>query len=272
MISDTLVSKLLHKLEAISVAIRILRNWNVYLLLYFRILKNDPVLLLKNNLKIKLRTNSTDIYAFTNIWIWEEYKNKILSIGKNDIIIDIGAHIGLFSLYASQFCTDGKIYSFEPIKSNFDLLSFNINLNKIKNIKSFRKAVSDESGILRLYLSSDNAAHSIFLKGEMYEDVESTTLIEIMDSNEIEICNLLKLDCEGSEYTILNSLPESYFQRIQNIVMEYHLANERPELIKNLMNKLSSLNYQLIENKKYDDSGILFAIKKIKTSNNIITS
>lgn len=272
MLSDVLVSKLLHKLEAFCIATRILKNWNVYFLLYFRILKNDPLIVLKNNLKIKLRTNSTDIYAFTNIWIWEEYKNKILSIGKNDTIIDIGAHIGLFSLYASQFCTNGKIYSFEPIKSNFDLLSFNINLNKIKNIKSFQKAVSNEFGVLRLYLSSDSAAHSIFTEGETYEDVESTTLKEIMDSNEIENCNLLKLDCEGSEYAILNSLPESYFQRIQNIVMEYHLVNEKPELIKNLMNKLSSLNYQLIENKKYGDGGILFAIKKIKTSNNIAPS
>lgn len=272
MILDILISKLLHKLEAFSIATRILRNWNVYFLLYFDALKKDPILMLKNNLKIKLRKNSTDIYAFTNIWIWEEYKNKILTIGKNDTIIDIGAHIGLFSLYASQFCTDGKIYSFEPMKLNFDLLSFNINLNKIKNIKSFQKAVSNESGILKLYLNSDGAAHSVFQKGETYEDVESTTLKEIMDSNDIGFCNLLKLDCEGSEYIILNSLPESYYQRIQNIVMEYHLAKEKPELIKNLMNKLTSLNYQLIENKKYGDNGILFAIKKIKTSNNIITS
>lgn len=248
-----------------------MKNWYFYPLLYFGLLKNDSTFLLRNNLKIKLRTNSTDIQTFTNIWIWEEYKNKIFSIGENDIIIDVGAHIGLFSLYASQFCTRGKIYAFEPIRSNYDLLVFNIDLNQAKNVKTFQKAVSDKSGILRLFLSPDAAAHSIFLKSSSYQDVECTSLEDIMDSNEIEICNLLKLDCEGSEYSILDSLPNSYFDRIQKIVMEYHLVNQRPDLIENLMKKLSSLNYQLLLDKKYADSGILFAIKKIKTSNNVVT-
>ena len=45
-----------------------------------------------------------------------------LLIDENDVVVDVGAHIGLFALYASQFCNNGKIYSFEPVKENYDLL------------------------------------------------------------------------------------------------------------------------------------------------------
>lgn len=233
----------------------------MYIFLYFGILKSDPIFLLRNNLKIKLRMNSTDIQAFTNVWILEEYNICRMDIQENDVVIDIGAHIGLFTIYISQFCTKGRIFCFEPIKENYELLSYNINLNKIENVRIFSKAVTDKSDTIRIFLSSDAAAHSLFIKGTKYVEVESTTLREILDSNKIEVCNLLKLDCEGSEYIILNSLPNFYFERIQKIVMEYHLAAENTQLIHDLVKKLVSLNYKVNRREKTRDSGLLFAIK-----------
>ena len=190
--------------------IKILSNWHVYPLLYFGLLKSDPIFLLRNNLKIKLRVNSTDFQAFTNVWILEEYNTHGIQIHETDIVIDIGAHIGLFAIYISQFCK-GRIFCYEPVKENYDLLSHNINLNKMKNVEIFRKAVTDKSSIVRVFLNSDTAAHSLFTKGTKYEEVESTSLQEILDSNHIQNCELLKLDCEGCEYMVLNSLPDAYF-------------------------------------------------------------
>ena len=227
--------------------------------MYFGFLKTEPIFVLRNNLKMKLRKNSTDFHAFTNVWILDEYNIHKLQIQENDTVIDIGAHIGLFSICASQFCTKGRILSFEPIKKNYDLLLYNIGLNEIKNAKLFPKAVSDKLGMVKVFLSLDSAAHSLFIKGKEYVEVESTSLKEILDSNEIKNCNLLKLDCEGSEYIILNSLTDEYFDRIQKIVMEYHLANEKPELINDLIEKLTSLNYRVKTVKKASDSGLLFA-------------
>jgi hypothetical protein len=73
---------------------------------------------------------------------------------------------------------------------------------------------------------------------------------------------LLKLDCEGSEYIILNSLPDSYFEHIKKIVMEYHMADKKPNLLQNLIKKLNVLNYKIDVRKNTDDSGIIFAIKE----------
>lgn len=252
------------KLKAFLKGIKILSNWHLYPLLYFGILKSDPILHLRNGLKIKVRANSTDVQAFTNVWILKEYSSQVQSINESDVIIDIGAHIGFFTLYVSRFCKNGSVFCFEPVKENYELLSYNVNLNRIKNVKTFHKAVADKSEVVRVYLNSDAAAHSIFAKGSSYEEVESISLKEILDSNKIETCNLLKMDCEGSEYIILNSLPDKYFERIHKIVMEYHLVIEKPELIQDLIKKLTSLGYEVTVKKSTDDYGLLFATRKSK--------
>ena len=73
----------------------------------------------KNDLEIKIRVNSTDLMALTNVWMIKEYELEKFCIKNNDIIIDIGAHIGLFSLLVSDSSPKGKIFSYEPIEKKF---------------------------------------------------------------------------------------------------------------------------------------------------------
>lgn len=74
-------------------------------LAYFKLVKSEHfTLLLKNGIKVKLRTDSTDLQAFVNVWILEEYKESGFDVGDDGVVFDIGAHIGLFTLYCSQFC------------------------------------------------------------------------------------------------------------------------------------------------------------------------
>jgi len=253
---------LLEKAKILIKAIKTIKNWNLYIFLYFGLLRDDLIFVFRNNFKVKIRVGSTDFYVLTNVWLLEEYNSKKIQIRKDDIIIDIGAHIGLFTIYVSQFCTNGRIYCYEPIKENYDLLAYNIELNNIKNTIIFQKAVTDKSSVVRMFLNQDAAAHSVFTESDEYVDIESVSLKDIFDSNEIKKCDLLKLDCEGSEYIILNSLPDSYFEYIKKIVMEYHMADKKPDLLQNLIEKLSVLNYKLDIRKNTDHSGIIFAIKE----------
>ena len=57
----------------------------------------------------------------------ENFYKKLIETEK-PVIIDIGAHIGLFSLHCSQICKEGKIYAFEPMVENYDILKSNIQL------------------------------------------------------------------------------------------------------------------------------------------------
>ena len=82
-----------------------------------------------------------------------------------------------------------------------------------------------------------------------------------MNIPNIKRCDLLKLDCEGSEYEIIESLPKNYFDKIEKMIIEYHFAEKYPTLFKNLINKLESIPF-IIEIKKLDDSmGLIFAWK-----------
>ena len=241
---------------------KIFKNWNIYPKVYYNLINDEYVIFeTKTNLKIKIRTDSTDLMALTNVWMINEYCIEDFQIAQNDTIIDIGAHIGLFSLLVSQFCKAGKILSFEPVRENFDLLVSNLKLNHIDNVLPFNMAVSKNADELSLFLNNDQSAHSIFYKSSESISVESISLQKIFDENKISSCKLLKLDCEGSEYQIIDSLPSKYLDKIQNIVIEYHSADTKPELVKNLILKIKNAGFKIETRPHHDDMGFLIARK-----------
>ena len=250
------------KLQILLNSRKIFKNWYVYPKVYWQ-LTNDKIVVFetKTGLKIKIRVKSTDLMALTNVWMINEYDVDGFEINSSDIIIDVGAHIGLFSLLVSQFCKTGKIFSFEPIRENFDLLVSNLALNHIENVFPFNVGVSKKSGKLNLFLNNDQSAHSIFPKGSESITVEATSLQKIFDEKQISSCKLLKLDCEGAEYDIIDSLPVEYLDKIQNMAIEYHLADTKPELIKNLILKIKNAGFKIKTGPHYNDMGFLIARK-----------
>ena len=250
------------KLQIFLDSRKVFKNWYSYPKVYFKLLKDEYVIFeTKNNLKIKIRVNSTDLMALTNVWMINEYEIEKFKINKNDIIIDVGAHIGLFSLLASKSCFAGKIFSYEPINENFEMLMQNIKSNKLKNIVPFNLAVSKNTSNVKLFLDKDESAHSIFQKNTSYVTVESISLQKIFDDNDINFCKILKLDCEGAEYEIIDSLPDKYFEKIQNMIIEYHLADSKPELGKDLISKIKNAGFQITIRPHHNDMGLLIATK-----------
>ena len=250
------------KLQVFLNSRKIFKNWYIYPKVYYKLINDKFVIFkTKTGLRIKIRVRSTDLMALTNVWMINEYDVEDFEINTNDTVIDIGAHIGLFSLLVSQLCKTGKILSFEPVSENFDLLVSNLKLNRIENILPFNMAVSKNSGRLDLFLNNDQSAHSIFSKSSESINVESTSLQKIFDENKISSCKLLKLDCEGAEYQIIDSLPSEYLDKIQNIVMEYHLADTKPELIKSLILKIENAGFKIKTRPHYNDMGFLIARK-----------
>ena len=241
---------------------KIFKNWHIYPKVYWQ-LGDDKFAVFETttDLKIKIRVKSTDLMALTNVWMINEYDVDSFKINQNDNVIDVGAHIGLFSLLVSQFCKTGKIFSFEPIRDNFDLFVSNSELNHIQNVFPFNVGISKNSGKLNLFLNNDQSAHSIFPKGSESITVESTSLQKIFDEKKISLCKLLKLDCEGAEYDIIDSLPAEYLDKIQNMAIEYHLADTKPELIKNLILKIKNAGFKIKTGPHYDDMGFLIARK-----------
>ena len=250
------------KLQIFLNSRKIFKNWHIYPKVYYKLINDTFVIFrTKTDLRIKIRVRSTDLMTLTNVWMINEYDIEDFEINVNDTVIDIGAHIGLFSLLVSQLCKTGKILSFEPVRENFDLLVSNLKLNHIENVLPFNMAVSKNLDKLNLFLNDDQSAHSIFPKSSESISVESTSLQKIFEENKISSCKLLKLDCEGAEYEIIDSLPSEYLNKIQNIVMEYHSADTKPELVKNLILKIKNAGFKIKTRPHHDDMGFLIARK-----------
>ena len=241
----------------------VVKNWYIIPFAYYNFIKNRHyVLNLKNGFKIKMRKNTTDLQAFVNVWILEEYKKEKFEINNNDTIIDVGGHIGLFTLYVSQFCKRGMIYAFEPMKNNFDLFKENIKMNNLKNVIVTNCAVTGKEEKIKIYENQlDDAAHSIHGKGPNFSEVNAITVANIMNNQNFSKCNLLKLDCEGAEYEIFRSMEKKDFSKIEKICLEYHLIDSDTNMLKELKTILSDMKYEITEKPDKNGMGILFADK-----------
>ena len=170
--------------------------------------------------KFKFRVNSSDIITTFEVW-----KNKVynqLEIEKGNCVVDIGAHIGSFSIFAAQKSLPGKVFAYEASQENFNLLSENTHLNQIKNIHPYNLAVSSKSGQINFYIHSNKALNFIFPYGGQLQTVNSISLSDIFNQNHLDSIDVLKIDTEGAEYDILISTPTKFLKKIKNIILEYH--------------------------------------------------
>jgi FkbM family methyltransferase len=124
-----------------------------------------------------------------------------------DCFIDVGAHIGLYSLMASKYIDKGKIVSIEADPNTFVRLEKNIRLNEINNVIGVNKGVSDKFETLSLSLNlGGNKGGQSFLgnSGQGVVDVECFALLDILKEINVGSIKLMKLDLEGFEYKVLS--------------------------------------------------------------------
>lgn len=145
---------------------------------------------------------------------WEEFEAELFekSIKSGDTVIDIGAHIGYYTLIAAKKVgPKGKVYAFEPLPKNFQLLKRNIEINGYKNVVLINKAVSDKNSKSKLFLSNENN----FGDQRIYDPKENRKSVSIhtvtLDSffrNRNKKINVIKMDIQGSETKALTGASE----------------------------------------------------------------
>jgi len=148
---------------------------------------------------------------------------------KGDVIIDLGANLGIISILLSKKYPHTKIYSYEASPINYSNFVRNIQANGCTNITPFNLAVWSKSGeIVKIPTSPTNSGgSSIFYKEEFFKqypvsDVATISLNDVFAANSIEHCKLLKVDIEGSEYEAFSTFEKSSYNRIRNLAIEYH--------------------------------------------------
>lgn len=172
-----------------------------------------------------VRPNTTDMDILWEVLAKRVYAEEGLEIGEWDTIVDIGAHIGVFTVLAARSATHGKVFSFEPMPENYRVLQENIRLNGLENVTSFNVAVASRDGQRDFFVDrNDEAGHSLIRKEESdVTRVDTISLATFLEDQGVDVIDFLKADCEGAEYEILLNLPPQVLERIRRISMECHV-------------------------------------------------
>lgn len=175
------------------------------------------------NLTILYRDDS-DLSVIEEIFVDKMYRSVENIISTLTCpILDIGAHIGLFSIHSAILNPKAKIIALEPEPNNFSLLQKNLTENQINNVKAIQSAlVADDSNNIKLYLSKNTHNHSTAIKYDTYDTVPATNLNKLISKFNLNRIGLLKLDAEGEEFNLVNSWILKEWQKIEHLVLEYH--------------------------------------------------
>ncbi len=215
----------IHKWFLIIKCIKKIRNWHIPILSYFGFIHSSKIIILKNNIKCIIR-NKSDTNAFLENFILEVNTfHKMFKITEFDTVVDIGTHVGYFTMYAANLAKKGKIISYEPSKNSFLTLEKNIEMNKLSNVKIENLAISKIQGKALLHTNDmDEISNSLYSLNENrdVQEVESITLNDIFIKHKLDKINFLKMDCEGAEYEIIMNASSSILNKIQKISIEIH--------------------------------------------------
>lgn len=196
------------------------------------------------------RADTNDRETILSAFCQDEYKILDLDFKPSDIVLDIGAHIGAVTLLFTTIQSTLRIFSFEPMPENFDLLEQNVRKNApLNEINIFKQAVwfynNDDvkmyfgdrspSGKHHKFIGSQFLVHDFYRKN-LWKKVNTASLSKIFKENHIFGCRFMKLDAEGAEYGILKGAPKEVLEMIDRIHGEYH--NIDPLKIKKPRQKL----------------------------------
>lgn len=180
--------------------------------------------------KLNLKSDA-DKSVFHEIFVDRDYMvvDDIVSEASG-VILDIGSHIGLFSMYARGLNDNVKIFAYEPAPENFSAMKSHFKVNKIEGVVVKNVAVTGKDGETVLFLSEDSHNHSIWnLFGDVklkQVKVPTVSMAKIFERDfvkqGVEFCDLVKMDCEGAEFEILESMSADVFKKTGAFYIEYH--------------------------------------------------
>jgi FkbM family methyltransferase len=152
---------------------------------------------------------------------YEPWNVKYLAraLRKGDIFLDVGAHVGKYTIQAAKIVGDkGLVISIEPHPLNYQVLNKNILLNQLRNVKHFNIAGWNESCKLKFYYSKSSGTHSckkdtLVLLGKVHPkrkfvNISAKPMDDIIKALKVNV-NFIKIDAAGAEFEVLQGLKQT---------------------------------------------------------------
>lgn len=194
-------------------------------------------------LRIKIGSSNSDYALGKNeLPVQKAFLNYVKL---NDVVYDIGANIGFFTIIAAKLVgPGGHVYAFEPISENINKLRHNININKFLNVTVFEKAVSKSSGKEKIFLTKNSGGHTLSSGGvpknkigEIMIDIVS--IDEMVEDLKINPPDIVKIDVEGAEYNVIDGMNKT-IKKFRPLFI-YEVDDFDEKLLKNKLDLIEAL-------------------------------
>ncbi len=175
---------------------RVWTNWPEYLCNYVLRRRRPTQYRLRSGLRV-IDATGTLPGTLAEVFVRRRYG----SVDRFRSIVDVGANVGSFALYAAQSSPEARIFCYEPEHRNFELLTTNLRINGLEGrVAAFQRAVGSIGGPRTLAVSvSQLNAFDYLRDGGSHQVVGCTTLRDIRTAHGLDTLDLLKMNCEGAE-------------------------------------------------------------------------
>jgi FkbM family methyltransferase len=253
------LSKSLKRFPEVIICFRLVENFLEFIIRYITLSsKGYPFQVrTRNDLVLQIK----DFYDTTTAWV-VFCKQEYNVTARHRLIVDLGANIGIFALFAARKSPDAKILCFEPFPSTFKRLEDNIEGNNLGDrIQCRQLAVSGSRQTRAMATGGFGSTSSHLLEPTtMDSSLVSVSCITFQDVlEEVErlynsrTIDLLKIDIEGAEYELFDHVPLELLSQVQEVQMEYHFGGSK----KALFDKLESADLIcIVDYVLTEDSGI----------------
>jgi FkbM family methyltransferase len=183
----------------------------------------NTVLELRNGLRFSIRAHTTDLAVLNEAVFLNPYlASGHVELREDSVVMDVGANLGDFAIQAAARCPRGRVYAVEPMREYSSLLETNKRLNRLSNLEILPVALGDHEGEIKLSIAG--AESGAYFNGTTKAKTETArlmTLPQLMRDCGLDRIDLLKMDCEGSEWDILPAAL-SVLPQIRQICLEIH--------------------------------------------------
>src|SRR5215211_4925295 len=237
-------------------------DFNTFLYKVFKVLGIGNSMLLrihvpKYDYKFYCRINNReDLVFMTN---HEEDIIEHFTPKEGDIVVDIGAHMGRYTIIGSKRVgANGKVVAIEAHPGNFEMLNRNIELNRLTNVIPLNYAVYSKDTKIKLYLPEVESGYTIYntimynraRTEDKFVEVNANTLDYLLQLKGIMDINWVKIDVEGAEFEVLKGA-SNVLSKSKDIALLIEVHGK--DTYEPIIESLRSYNFKIDFEKTYEN-------------------
>jgi FkbM family methyltransferase len=168
-------------------------------------------------------------FAVYGYYDWRNVAVAIATCAETDVIVEVGANIGTETISYASIVNKGRVYAFEPVQSNFEVLSRVININSLDNTRIFPVAVGEKCGEVAFaapVTQKDSGIGHVIVDNQSAKKISPTSIIKVpcitLDSmiDCLPEVRIIFIDAEGAEISILQGANELIKRGFPHILLE----------------------------------------------------